>query len=98
MRSLPLLLALRRMMPEEPEPSASRTSGGELPLVGSSAVAALLVTSVLPEVSRFGAVLARHAVALITLAVALRYGYLGLTVLAGVRAYRSVSMATVAGE
>ena len=42
--------------------------------------------------------LARHAVALITLAVALRYGYLGLTVLAGVRAYRSVSMATVAGE
>ncbi len=96
MRSLPLLLALRRMMPEEP--SASRTSGGELPLVGSSAVAALLVTSVLPEVSRFGAVLARHAVALITLAVALRYGYLGLTVLAGVRAYRSVSMATVAGE
>ncbi|HKH75424.1 MAG TPA: hypothetical protein VKA51_00535 [Rubrobacteraceae bacterium] len=48
-----------------------------LPLVGPSVIAALLVTSVLPEVSGFGAELARHAVALlITLAVALRYGNL----------------------
>jgi hypothetical protein len=41
-----------------------------LPLVGPSVIVALLVTSVLPEVSEFGAELARHAGALlITLAV-----------------------------
>jgi hypothetical protein len=48
----------------------ARTSDVLLPLVGPSVIVALLVTSVLPEVSEFGAELARHAGALlITLAV-----------------------------
>jgi branched-subunit amino acid transport protein len=65
-----------------------------LPLVGPSVIAALLVMSVLPEVFGFGAGLARHAVALlITLAVALKYGNLGLTLLAGVLACGLVSLA-----
>jgi hypothetical protein len=69
-RSLPLLLALRRGTPEEPETSVSGTSDVLLPLVGPSVPVALLATSVLPEVSGFGAELARHAGALlITLAV-----------------------------
>jgi len=95
MRSVPLLLALRRTTSEEPETAASGTSGVVLPLVGPSVVAALLVTSVLPEASGSAAELARYAVALLlTLVVALRYGNLGLTVLAGVLAYGLISQVT----
>jgi hypothetical protein len=88
---LPLLLTMRCTTMEEPETSASGTSVVLLPFVGPSFVTALLATSVPPEVSGFGAELARHAVAL-------RYDYLGLTVLAGVLACGPVSLATVAGE
>lgn len=91
MRLLPLLFALRR----EPQTPASGTPGKLLPLVGPSVVAALLVTSVLPEVSGSVAELARYAVALLlTLVVAVRYGNLGLTVLAGVITYGLVSLVT----
>lgn len=95
MRSVPLLLALRRTTSEEPGTATSGTSGVLLSLVGPSVVAALLVTSVLPEASGSGAELARYAVALlITLIIAIRYGNLGLTVLTGVLAYGLISLLT----
>ncbi|MDX6381019.1 MAG: hypothetical protein QOI57_2043 [Rubrobacteraceae bacterium] len=66
--------------------------GGLLPFVGPSVVVALLVTSVLPEASS-GTELIRTGVAFLpTLAVAVRSGNLGLTVLVGVSAYWLVSL------
>lgn len=95
MRAVPLLLALRRTKPEEQDTVESGTSGVLLPLVGPSVVMALLVTSVLPEASGFGAESVRYAVALLlTLVVAVKYGNLGLTVLAGVLAYGLISLLT----
>jgi len=95
MRAVPLLLALRRTTPDEQETTAGTTLGGPLPLVGPSVVAALLVTSVLPEVSGSAAELARYAVALlITLVVAVKYDNLGLTVIAGILVYGLISLLT----
>ena len=92
MRLLPLLWALRRG--SEAGDAGAGGPGGLLTLVGPSVVAALLVTSVLPEASGSGAELARSAVALaLTLLVAVRSGNLGLTVLVGVLAYALVSLA-----
>lgn len=91
MRFLPLLFALRRREGTEPE----TTEGTLLTLVAPAVVAALLITSVLPEASAadYGAQLARAAAALVpTLLVALRFGNLGLTVLTGVFAYGLVSL------
>ncbi len=92
MRLLPLLFALRRGA----EAETRGASGGVLPLVGPSVVAALLVTAVLPEDSGtgYGAELVRNLIALIpTLVVAVRSGNLGLTVLVGILAYGLVSLA-----
>jgi branched-subunit amino acid transport protein len=94
MRFLPLLWALRRGVTrgEESRTAASSPLGGLLPFVGPSVVVALLVTSVLPETSS-GTELIRTGVALLpTLAVAVRSGNLGLTVLVGVSAYWLVSL------
>lgn len=94
MRFLPLLWALRgaETEPGEPRDAASTKLGGLLPFVGMSVVGALLVTSVFPEVEdTAGAV--RTATALLpTLAVAMRFGNLGLTVLVGVSAFWLVSL------
>jgi branched-subunit amino acid transport protein len=95
MRFLPLLWALRR----ETTGEGSRTSGNELldgllPFVGPSVVAALLVTSILPE-AWHGTELLRTGLALLpTLFIAVRSGNLGLTVLVGVLAYWLVSLPT----
>ncbi len=95
MRFLPLLWALRgaETEPAEPKDAAStKLLGGLLPFVGPSVVVALLVTSVLPEVGDTAGVI-RTAIALLpTLAVAMRFGNLGLTVLVGVSAYWLVSL------
>jgi len=94
MRFLPLLWALRgaETEPGEPKGAASMKLGGLLPFVGPSVVVALLVTSVLPEVGDTAGVI-RTAIALLpTLAVAMRFGNLGLTVLVGVSAYWLVSL------
>lgn len=91
MRFLPLLLALRRREGTERDTS----TGGLLPLVAPAVVAALLVSSLLPESSAagYGADLARNLAALLpTLFVALRVGNLGLTVLTGVFAYALASL------
>ena len=94
MRFLPLLWALRgaETEPGEPRDAVSTKLGGLLPFVGMSVVGALLVTSVFPEVEdTAGAV--RTATALLpTLAVAMRFGNLGLTVLVGVSAFWLVSL------
>ncbi len=92
MRFLPLLWALRRGTTGE----GSETSGNGLldglPFVGPSVVAALLVTSVLPE-ARDETDLLRTGLALLpTLLVAVRSDNLGLTVLVGVLAYWIVSL------
>jgi branched chain amino acid efflux pump len=95
MRFLPLLWALRRETTRE----GSETSGNELldgllPFVGPSVVAALLVTSILPE-TWHGTELLRTGLALLpTLFIAVRSGNLGLTVLVGVLAYWLVSLPT----
>jgi branched-subunit amino acid transport protein len=91
MRFLPLLWALRRGEAETSD-AASGGLGGLLPLVGPSIVVALLVTSLLPEVSD-GVGLVRVGIALSpTLVVAVRSGNLGLTVLVGVTAYWLISL------
>ena len=91
MRFLPLLWALRRGEAESGEATGSRL-GRLLPFVGPSVVVALLVTSLLPEAGT-GAELSRTGIALLpTLAAAVRYGNLGLTVLVGVAAYWLVSL------
>ena len=95
MRLLPLLpWSLRREAGGAP---GAEEPGGLLPLVGSSVVAALLVTSVLPEASGpgYGVELTRNTVALVpTFVVAHRFGNLGLTGLLGVLAYGLVSWVT----
>jgi branched-subunit amino acid transport protein len=91
MRFLPLLFALQRRERTEREAS----SGDLLPLVGPAVVAALLVTSLLPESSApgYGVELTRNLAALVpTLFVALKFGNLGLTVLTGVFAYALASV------
>ncbi len=91
MRFLPLLLALRRRERTEREASF----GGLLPLVGPAVVAALLVTSLLPErfAPGYAVDLARNLAALVpTLFVALKFGNLGLTVLTDVFAYALASV------
>ena len=93
MRFLPLLWVLRREMTGEgSEMSGSGLLDGLLPFVGPSVVAALLVTSVLPE-ARDGMEVLRTGLALLpTLLVAVRSGNLGLTVLVGILAYWLVSL------
>ena len=97
MRCLPLLWALRRgeASREEPDIAAAGSLPRLLPLVGPSVVAALLVTSVLPQPSgyAFWEELVRGGAALApTLLVAVRTTNLGLTVLVGVTAYWLVSL------
>lgn len=94
MRFLPLLWALRRGTTREgSETSRSGLLNKLLPFVGPSVVAALLVTSILPE-ARDGTEVLRTGLALLpTLLVAGRSGNLGLTVLVGVLAYWLVSLA-----
>ena len=97
MRCLPLLWTLRRggASREESDMSAGGSLPRLLPLVGPSVVAALLVTSVLPQSSgdAFWEELARGGIALApTLLVAVRTTNLGLTVLVGVTAYWLVSL------
>jgi branched-subunit amino acid transport protein len=97
MRCLPFLWALRRGGPsrEEPDMSAGGTLPRLLPLVGPSVVAALLVTSMLPQPpgGAFWEELARSGAALaLTLLVAVCTTNLGLTVLVGVTAYWLVSL------
>lgn len=92
MRSLPLLLALRRSDPGEEARNASATKRrpDPLALVGPCVVVALLVTTVLPAVGEpgFAAGLARNLAALLPTAfVAARTRNLGLTVLVGVVSY-----------
>ncbi len=93
-RVVPFLIALRLEDREEDAPQDhSRTRGrfsGVLALIGPSVVAALLITSVLPQPDggEFGAQLTRNLLALIpTLVVAARSKSLGLTVMAGVASY-----------
>ena len=94
MRYLPLLWALRgaETEPEEPRDAASTKLSGLLPFVGLSVVGALLVTSVLPEVENLAGVIRTVTALLPTLAVAMRFGNLGLTVLVGVSAFWLVSL------
>jgi branched-subunit amino acid transport protein len=93
MRFLPLLWAFRRgTTGEGSETSGNELLGGLLPFVGPSVVAALLVTSVLPE-AQVGTAILRTGLALLpTLLIAVRSGNLGLTVLVGVLAYWLVSL------
>ena len=92
MRFLPLLWALRRGTTGE----GSETSGNGLldglPFVGPSVVAALLVTSVLPEARDETDLLRTGLALLLTLLVAVRFDNLGLTVLVGILAYCIVSL------
>jgi branched-subunit amino acid transport protein len=91
MRFLPLLWALR-LGEAETSDAANGGLGGLLPFVGPSIVVALLVTSLLPEISD-GVGLVHVGIALLpTLAVAVRSGNLGLTVLVGVTAYWLISL------
>lgn len=95
MRFLPLLWALRR----EATGAGSETSGngllyGLLPFVGPSVVAALLVTSILPEAWHRTELLRTGLALLPTLCIAVRSGNLGLTVLVGVLTYWLVSLLT----
>lgn len=97
MRCLPLLWALRRdgVGREEPGMDTGGSPVRLLPLVGPAVVAALLVTSVLPQPSEsaFWEELARSGATLApTLVVAVRSSNLGLTVLVGVVAYWLVSL------
>jgi branched-subunit amino acid transport protein len=96
MRCLPFLWALWRGGTSREEPDATAESLPRLlPLVGPSVVAALLVTSVLPQPSgdAFWEELARGGAALApTLLIAVRTTNLGLTVLVGVTAYWLVSL------
>ncbi len=93
MRFLPLLWGLRRgTTGEGSETSGNGLLDGLLPFVGPSVVAALLVTSVLPE-ARDETELLRTGLALLpTLLIAERSGNLGLTVLVGVLTYWLVSL------
>jgi len=98
MRSLPLLLALRRAgHGGEPTDDAAGGKRGTAPLalVGPCVVVALLVTTVLPAAGEpgFGVQLARNLAALLpTAVVAARTRNLGLTVLVGVLAYWAFSL------
>jgi branched-subunit amino acid transport protein len=87
-RVLPLLGELRRQA-EEPVAKPEGLLGSALRFVGPSVIAALLVSSVLPQPGQGNlSVLLTTAVALVpTVIVAVRFGNLGLTVLAGVLAY-----------
>ncbi len=95
MRFLPLLWALRRGTTREgSETPRNGLLDGLLPFVGPSVVAALLVTSILPEAWN-GTELLRTGLALLpTLFIAVRSGNLGLTVLFGVLAYWLISLPT----
>ena len=91
MRSLPLLLALRRGEAEGGDAGGVRL-GGLLPFVGPSVVVALLVTSVLPEVQDVLGLIRTGIALLPTLFVATRSNNLGLTVLVGATAYWLISL------
>ena len=96
MRFLPLFWALRSgsSTGEGSETAGDGRLNRLLPFVGPSVVAALLVTSILPE-TRDGTELLRPGLALLpTLFIAVRSGNLGLTVLVGVLAYWLVSLPT----
>lgn len=96
-RFLPLLLAMRR---EETnggeEAESSIESDGWLRFVGPSIIAALLVTSLLPQPGQEGWTDFTYSVlALVpTVLVAVRFRDLGLTVLVGIVAYWLISLAT----
>ncbi len=93
MRFLPLLWALRRgTTVEGSETSGTGLLGRLLPFVGPSVVAALLVTSVLPEARDETELLHTGLALLPTLLIAVCSGNLGLTVLVGVLAYWLVSL------
>jgi branched-subunit amino acid transport protein len=87
-RVLPLLGALRRQA-GEPVARPKGFLGSALRFVGPSVIAALLVSSVLPQPGQGSLpVLLTTAIALVpTVLVAVRFANLGLTVLAGVLAY-----------
>jgi branched-subunit amino acid transport protein len=97
-RALPLLAALLRRGDapgrETKRDDPAGGTGGLLPLVGPSVIAALLVTSLLPDPSESGfwlrLVLGVAALVPACLA-AVRWRNLGLTVLAGVASYLLVS-------
>ena len=91
MRFLPLLWTLRRRE-AGPEDAASGNPAGLLPLVGPSVVVALLVTSILPEVTSGVGLIQTGAALLPTLVATVRFGNLGLTVLVGVASYWMISL------
>ena len=92
-RVLPLLVALRRQA-EEPAAKSDGLLNSALRFVGPSVIAALLVASVLPQLGQAELLeLLRAAIAFVpTVLVAVRFGNLGLTVLAGVLAYWLASL------
>lgn len=100
MRAAPLLAALLRRGDREQEEDAVSPSGGLtglLRLVGPSVLAALLVTSLLPDPSEpgFWPKLALNAAALLPACLAaIRWKDLGLTVLAGTVSYLLLSALT----
>lgn len=98
-RFVPFLVALRLENREEASsqdhPRGEQRISGVLDLIGPSIVAALLVTSILPQPAEgeFGAQLARNLLALVpTLAVAVLWKSLGLTVVVGVASYWLISV------
>lgn len=97
MRATPLLAALLRYAePEREENAGSSSNGlaGLLSLVGPAVIAALLVTSLIPDPATLGFLrnLVLNAVALVpAVVVAIRWKNPGLTVLIGVVSYLLVA-------
>lgn len=92
-RLAPMLVAMRREEASGDEVESAAEPGGWLRFVGPSIIAALLVTSVLPQPEEeMWTELSRAALALVpTIFVAVRFRNLGLTVLAGVCCYWAIS-------
>lgn len=96
-RFLPFLMARRLQNREDATARSSPGSVGirVLELIGPSVVVALLVTAILPQPgeSDFGPQFLRSLLALVpTLAVAILWRSLGLTVLAGIGSYWLISL------